>query len=96
MDFCAHFGHFITLMASLFTMVLLVMVYFILPPAASNNSSNGTVTISRPSVSNIWFQPNKDGWSPDRFKTWSPEENPRDFNETNVEGEDVFFSAASF
>ena len=30
--FCAHFGHLITLMASLFTMILLVLVYFIMPP----------------------------------------------------------------
>ena len=30
--FCTHFGHLITLMASLFTMILLVMVYFIMPP----------------------------------------------------------------
>ena len=88
--FCAHFGHLITLMASLFTMILLVMVYFIMPPPShgTNNNSTGVDTIiSRPSVSNVWFQQSEDAWLPNRFQTWSPEDQQKDFNQTIVEGE---------
>ena len=76
---CANFGHLITLMASLFTMILLVMVYFIIPPGST------VISNSRPSVSNIWFQQNEDAWLPNRFQTWSPEDE-QDFNKTMVEG----------
>ena len=93
--FCAHFGHLITLMASLFTMILLVMVYFIMPPPShgtNNQNSTGVVTIiSRPSVSNVWFQQSEDAWLPNRFQTWSPEDQQKDFNQTIVEGEHLYY-----
>ena len=81
-------------MASLFTMILLVMVYFIMPPPShgTNNNSTGVDTIiSRPSVSNVWFQQSEDAWLPNRFQTWSPEDQQKDFNQTIVEGEHLYY-----
>ena len=57
-------------------------------PCSTNNNSTGVVTIiSRPSVSNVWFQQSEDAWLPNRFQTWSPEDQQKDFNQTIVEGE---------
>ena len=77
---CTNCTHLMTLIVSLFTMILLVMVYFM------PNPNKKMTEISRPSVSNIWFQADGDSWTPNNYHTWSSEIDREEPNNTIIEG----------